>query len=137
MDINSLFLSIFGLMFLYGTYVYYTQPIPQVMNSVTPWGEQVGRSKQIQSKTGDASMFIEKNRRNATKNGGFGPNNMQAVIDYFFISRICICPLEVAAIKCCCGAADGGEVVTGDMVYDGGNADESGFNFDGGNAELL
>lgn len=136
MDINSIFLTIFGIAFLYGTYIYWSQPLPLVMSSVTPWGEQVGRSKQIQSKTGDASMFIEKNRRNATKNGGFGPNNMQAVIDYFFISRVCICP-PAPDFVCCCGAADGGDANVGDMVYDGGNADEGGFNFDGGNADLI
>jgi len=91
MDINKAFISLFGILFLYGTYTFYTKPIsiPQKMNAITPWGEQVGRSKQIQSKTGDASMFIEKNRRNATKNGGYGLNNMPAAIDYHFITRVC------------------------------------------------
>jgi len=106
-----------------------TIPQPPTVNSVTPWSEQVGRSKQIQSKTGDASLFIQKSRRNATKNGGVGKNFMEATIDYHFISRVCICPIKSL---CCCGAADGGNATTGDIVYDGGNAGLSGFDFDGG-----
>ena len=91
MDINKAFISLFGIAVLYGTYTYWTTPIQIIpkMNALTPWGEQVGRSKNIQSKTGDASMFIEKSRRTATKNGGFGPNNMPAAIDYYFITRVC------------------------------------------------
>jgi len=134
MDINSLFIGVFGLVFLYGTYIYWTQPVERVMSSVTPWGEQVGRSKQIQSKTGDASMFIQKSRRNATKNGGFARNFMEAAIDFHFISRVCICPIKES---CCCGAADGGDANVGDVVYDGGNAYMGGFDFDGGNANLI
>ena len=135
MDINKAFISLFGILFLYGTYTYWKiskETIPK-MNGITPWGIQVGRSKQIQSKTGDASMFIEKNRRNATKNGGFGPNNMPAAIDYYFISRVCICP-PAPNFVCCCGSADGGDANVGNVVYDGGSADIGGFDFDGGNA---
>ena len=88
MDINKAFISLFGILFLYGTYQYWTIPQPLKINTITPWGIQVGRSKQIQSKTGDASLFIQKTRRNATQNGGVGPNYMEAIIDYNFISRI-------------------------------------------------
>jgi hypothetical protein len=134
MDINKAAISLLSILVIYGTYYYWTIPQPLKMNALTPWGEQVGRSKQIQSKTGDASLFIQKSRRNATKNGGYGRNFMEAAIDYHFISRVCICPIEVSSIKCCCGAADGGSATVGDTIYDGGNADIGGFNFDGGNA---
>ena len=132
MDINKAFISLFGILFLYGTYTYWKIPketIPK-MNGITPWGIQVGRSKQIQSKTGDASMFIEKNRRNATKNGGFGPNNMPAAIDYYFITRVC--PFTCL----CCDKVEGGgaDLNTG-LVYGGGGADVQGTcAIDGGNA---
>lgn len=131
--INSIAIGLFGLLFLYGTYKYWTTPSIPLINSKTPWGEQVGRSKQIQSKTGDASLFIQKSRRDATKNGGVGKNFMEATIDYHFISRVCICP-PAPDFVCCCGAADGGNATTGDTVYDGGNANIGGFDFDGGNA---
>ena len=132
MDINKAFISLFGILFLYGTYTFYTKPISIApkMNGVTPWGEQVGRSKQIQSKTGDASMFIEKNRRNATKNGGFGINNMPAAIDYHFITRVC-------PITClCCDKLDGGQAdLNTDTIYGGGGANVDGIcAIDGGNA---
>ena len=89
MDINKAAISLLSILVIYGTYSYWTIPQPPKMNALTPWGEQVGRSKNIQSKTGDASMFIEKNRRTATQNGGFGVNNMPAAIDYHFITRVC------------------------------------------------
>jgi len=134
MDLNLICIGLLTLPILYATYVYFTQPkfeIPKMPKSL--WGEQVGKSKQIQSKTGDASLFIQGTRRNATKNGGFGPNNMDGAIDYHMITRVCICPV---GLPCCCGAADGGSAMTGDAIYDGGNANMGGFNFDGGNANL-
>ena len=131
MDINKAAISLLSILVIYGTYHYWNIPQLPKMNAITPWGEQVGRSKQIQSKTGDASMFIEKRRRNAVKNGGFGLNNMPAAVDYYFISRVCVCP---PTSECCCGAADGGDANVGDVVYDGGNAYMGGFDFDGGNA---
>lgn len=133
MDINKIFIGLLGILFAYGTYFYWTIPQQPKLNALTPWGEQVGRSKSIQSKTGDASLFIQKSRRDATKNGGVGKNFMEATIDYHFISRVCICPI-VPEFVCCCGAADGGNANVGDMVYDGGNANIGGFDFDGGNA---
>ena len=89
MDINNAGISLLGILVIYGTYTYWTTPQPAKINALTPWGKQVGCSKQIQSKTGDASMFIEKNRLTATQNGGFGVNNMPAAIDYHFITRVC------------------------------------------------
>ena len=129
MDINKAFISLFGIMICYGTYKYWSISLPAVMSSVTPWGEQVGRSKQIQSKTGDASMFIEKRRRNATKNGGYGLNNMPAAIDYHFITRVC-------PISCLCCNPDGGSAdLNTDLVYGGGGAEIQGVcAIDGGNA---
>jgi hypothetical protein len=104
------------------------------------WGEQVGRSKTIQSKTGDASLFTQGARRRATKNGGFQKGFMSAAIDYYFISRICPCTeIPVPVCKCkCCDVIDGGEgsVEEQPSLFDGGEAgtDFSNCNVDGGNA---
>jgi len=133
MDLNLICIGVLTIPILYMVYVYFTQPtfeMPAMPKSL--WGEQVGKSKQIQSKTGDASLFIQSSRRNATKNGGFGPNNMGGAIDYHMITRVCICPINQV---CCCGAADGGSATNiGNTIYDGGDANMGGFNFDGGNA---
>jgi hypothetical protein len=104
------------------------------------WGEQVGRSKYIQSKTGDASLFTQGTRRRATKNGGFQKGFMTAAVDYFFISRLCPCTeIPVPDCKCkCCDIVDGGDaaaVIVQDSL-DGGGAgtDFSKCDIDGGNA---
>ena len=104
------------------------------------WGEQVGRSKHIQSKTGDASLFTQGARRRATKNGGFQKGFMTAAIDYYFISRVCPCteiPVPICNCKCC-DVIDGGEGVVEELpsLFDGGEAgtDFTNCNVDGGNA---
>jgi len=102
------------------------------------WGEQVGRSKHIQSKTGDASLFTQGTRRTATKNGGFQRGFMSAAIDYFFISRIC--PITNIPIVICpckrCDVMDGGNGAARllDDFLDGGGAGTnfSDCNMDGG-----
>jgi hypothetical protein len=66
MDLNT-----FGLLFLgsivgYGTYQYWKSGIAAVPKTLkTPWGQQVGRTRPIQSKNGDASMATEARRRRA------------------------------------------------------------------------
>ena len=127
MDLNTVCIGLLFLPLLYGLYIYYTQPswiIPAMPKAL--WGEQVGRSKHIQSKTGDASLFTQGARRRATKNGGFQRGFMSAAIDYFFISRICPCTkIPVVDCKCkCCDVIDGGEGagrILSDL-FDGGNA---------------
>lgn len=127
MDINTIFIGLLILPILYGVYIYYTQPqwmIPQMPKAL--WGEQVGRSKLIQSKTGDASLFIEKSRRVANRTGGFQKGFMSAAIDYFFISSLCPCTkIPVEKCKCkCCDVIDGGAGAPYiySEFYDGGGA---------------
>jgi len=137
MDLNLICIGLLCIPILYGFYTYYT--FSEFVKPVLPvslWGEQVGRSKLIQSKTGDASLFIEKNRRNVTKNGGFGPNNMTGAIDYFCITRSCPCPIFQPCSCVCCEDTDGGnstDILHG--IYDGGGAktEFSNCNIDGGN----
>ena len=57
-------------MFVYAGYVAWTSPIPVVFNPVRNGflvAQDVGKSKQIQSKTGDTSLHIEKLRRQTIK----------------------------------------------------------------------
>jgi hypothetical protein len=87
MDLNTVSIGLLFLPIIYGVYVYYTQPssiVPAMPRSL--WGEQVGRTKHIQSKTGDASLFTQGTRRISTKNGGFQKGFMTAAVDYFFIT---------------------------------------------------
>jgi hypothetical protein len=141
MDLNTLSIGLLFLPILYGVYLYYTQPswvVPAMPKSL--WGEQVGRSKHIQSKTGDASLFTQGARRRATKNGGFQRGFMTAAVDYYFISRVCPCTeIPVPICKCkCCDIVDGGEGVVEELpsLFDGGEAgtDFTNCNVDGGNA---
>jgi hypothetical protein len=130
MDLNTICIGLLILPILYTFYIYYNHR--EITNPALPkalWSEQVGRSKLIQSKTGDASMFIQNSRRTATKNGGFQKGFMSAAIDYFFISRICPCTkIPIVSCKCkCCEDIDGGygNTLFSDL-YDGGGA-QTGF----------
>ena len=136
MDLNTILIGLLCLPILYGVYIYFTQPVfelPTIPKSL--WGEQVGKSKLIQSKTGDASLFIQGTRRNATKNGGFGPKNMDGAIDYCMTTRICPCPVYAPCTCKCYDDLDGGSAVAGLYgSYDGGGArtEYSECNIDGG-----
>ena len=73
MDLNTIFLSIFGLMFIYAGYTAWTTPTPVAFNPVRSGllvAQDTGKSKQIQSKTGDASLTIELIRRRAIQGHG-------------------------------------------------------------------
>jgi hypothetical protein len=73
MDLNTIFLSLFGIMFVYAGYSAWTTPIPITFNPIRNGllvAQDVGKSKQIQSKTGDASLYVEKLRRQTIKSVG-------------------------------------------------------------------
>jgi hypothetical protein len=73
MDLNTIFLSLFGLMFIYAGYTAWTTPTPATFNPVRSGllvAQDTGKSKQIQSKTGDASLSIERVRRRAIQTHG-------------------------------------------------------------------
>jgi hypothetical protein len=64
MDLNTFGLLFLGSLGLYGTYHYRKEDIAALPKTLkTPWGEQVGKTRPIQSKTGDASMATEARRR--------------------------------------------------------------------------
>ena len=73
MGLNTIFLSLFGIMFVYAGYIAWTAPIPVTFNPVRNGflvAQDVGKSKQIVSKTGDASLYVEKLRRGTIKSVG-------------------------------------------------------------------
>jgi hypothetical protein len=68
MDLNTICIAFMGSIVLYAAYQFWKDKPSR--NLVTPWGEQVGRTKQIQSKNGDASMATERARRRAIQSAG-------------------------------------------------------------------
>ena len=125
MDLNTLALSFLGCVVLYGAYLYWQSTLKEIPKTlVTPWGQQVGRSKLIQSKTGDASMSTERNRRRAIqaasrlnpasiKESRTTTGSATGAIETFFLSAICpplpCLPIEIPVVQC-------------DFVFDGGYA---------------
>jgi hypothetical protein len=98
MDLNTVAISFLGCVALYGAYFYWKSTLKEVPKTlVTPWGQQVGRSKPIQSKTGDASMATERHRRRVIQGASqLNPENIKesrtttgsvtGAIETFFLS---------------------------------------------------
>ena len=64
MDLNTGALLFMGSILVYAVYeTWKIQPNTVPKTLITPWGEQVGRTRPIQSKTGDASLATERTRR--------------------------------------------------------------------------
>jgi hypothetical protein len=134
MDLNTVFLSLFGLMFLYAGYVAWTSPIPVTFNPIRNGllvAQETGKTKQIVSKTGDASMQVELNRRRVIQTNGkltnkFNANlgSLSGAIETYLITGICKYQTFLEDI-----IFDGGEVndelcqIPGDTIYDAGGAD--------------
>lgn len=88
-------------MFVYASYISWTSPIPVTFNPIRNGllvAQETGKSKQIVSKTGDASMHIEKIRRQTIKSiGSANPLSLKetsyqtgsstGAIETFFIGR--------------------------------------------------
>jgi hypothetical protein len=79
MDLNTISLVALSALLLYGVYVQYKIiPSNTPKTLITPWGEQVGRTRPIQSKTGDASMATERVRRKTIlKTGQLNPEKIK------------------------------------------------------------
>ena len=133
MDINTIL--VIGITSLIG-YLIYKSLIPTQSFNPQRFGllvaQDTGKTKYIQSKTGDASLNIEKVRRTAIQNGGKGKvkesrtqfGSATGALEVFFISRICKCicpPSEI--IYDGGGAYDEYCPIHGSEMYDAGNAD--------------
>jgi hypothetical protein len=142
MDLNTVSICILSIPIIYLIYLYLSLPkefVPEKPKFL--WGEQVGKSKVIQSKTGDASMSTELTRRRAIQQAGrldrskiketrTSSGTTTGAIETFFISSICP-PLPFISITNFfdagiswsefCNVLDG----NGSIVYDGGSVSVS------------
>ncbi len=140
MNINIIFLSLLGLFIGYNVINYYlTSKDPyEIPTGVLPVPLQEGKSKLYVSKTGDASMRTESNRRRAIigSNSGsvkkFGyKDSTNGSLETFFLSSIW--PTLPSAVPLCTSVFEGGNaesdfcyVLDGNGEYvlvDGGYAD--------------
>ena len=106
-SLNVFFIGLLSIPILYLAYLYFTLPAPDI--PVKPralWGEQVGRTRSIQSKTGDASMATELSRRRAIIQSGrlqksklkesqTSTGTSTGAYETFFLTAICplLCPV--------------------------------------------
>lgn len=101
MDLNTISVGLLSMPLLYLLYLYFTLPVTLVPEKPRfLWGEQVGKSKFIQSKNGDASMATEMTRRRAIQMvGQQSPSKIKetrtssgsgtGAIESFFLTAIC------------------------------------------------
>ncbi len=135
MYLNLIGLSIVGIIFAYLGY-YAWKPLPIDINPVR-YGllvaQDTGKTKQIVSKTGDASMQVELKRRRAIQTIGIVAHKFKAnfgsvsgAIETYMISGICPCNKicnDPDIIFDGGGATDELCPIHGDAVYDAGKAD--------------
>jgi hypothetical protein len=126
MDLNTISLGLLSLPILYLVYLYFTLPATVVLQKPQfLWGEQVGRTRSIQSKNGDASMATEMTRRrtihvhgkqnpSAIKERTHGKGSGTGAIETFFLTSICP-PVCLKIIKKICEPYD--------VIFDGGYID--------------
>ena len=119
MDFNILGISFLGILGLYVGYTGYQKQKEINYKPVSPWYQQEGRTRDLQSMQGDASQYIEKRRRQTIQQAGrLQPYKIKetktqlgsttGALETFMISGIC--PKLI-----CCPA---------DIIYDGGNAQD-------------
>jgi hypothetical protein len=101
MDLNTIAVGVLTILFTYGVYYAWKETRPVVQKTlVTPWGEQVGRTRPIQSKTGDASMATERTRRKTIftssrmypekiKESRTTTGSVTGAIETFFLTGMC------------------------------------------------
>jgi hypothetical protein len=101
MDLNTVALLFMGSAVLYATYQYWKADVAAIPKTLkTPWGEQVGRTRPIQSKNGDASMATELSRRRVIQEASSSTpyklkesrtttGSATGVIETFLLTSIC------------------------------------------------
>jgi hypothetical protein len=103
MDLNSVFLWMFGILGIYVVYTALTIPKSAKRPNGLPPPQQFGKTRQIQSKTGDASMKTELIRRQAIYASGQDPYHTTketttrkgtgtGALETFLITSLCPCP---------------------------------------------
>lgn len=138
MDLNTIALGVMGILFTYGLYYAWKETRPVVQKTlITPWGEQVGRTRPIQSKTGDASMATEQTRRKTIftssrmypekiKESRTSTGTTTGAIETFGITGLCPAVLIDLVLQGDESESNNCVILDGDnregLVYDGGNA---------------
>ncbi len=135
MDLNTIAVGVLTILFTYGVYYAWKETRPVVQKTlITPWGEQVGRTRPIQSKTGDASMATERTRRKTIftssrmypekiKESRTTTGSVTGAIETFFLTGMCP-PVLIDLILQGDGVSDENCLVldgtSGTNVYDAG-----------------
>jgi hypothetical protein len=138
MDLNTIAIGVLGVLFTYGFYYAWKSSQPVVQKTlITPWGEQVGRTRAIQSKTGDASMATERTRRKTiftanrmypekVKESRTTTGSVTGAIETFFLTGMCPPVLIDLILQGDQSEQDNCIILDGEpgdgIVYDGGNA---------------
>lgn len=150
MDLNTISLTLFGVLLLYGAYtcwLNYPKVIPQTQ-PITPWGQQVGRTRPIQSKNGDASMMTELNRRRAIQGIGCkepkkiresrtSSGSSTGAMESFFLTAICPVSSVPLVAEVCYDIFDGGYADGPDNCYIFDGNEEDAIVYDGGNPDTI
>jgi hypothetical protein len=117
MDFNIVGISLLTLLGFYISYKGYNTYTEITKKPISPWNNQEGRTRDLQSLRGDASQYIELRRRQTIQQSGrLKPSKIKetktqlgsttGALETFMLSAIC--PKLVYCIK-------------NDIVYDGGN----------------
>ena len=145
MNLNVICIGLMSLILAYAFYSIPAAPVkPSLPFMLAP--QQVGRTKHIQSKSGDASMFTEKSRRRAIIHAMAGKRNTiketrvstgstNGSLETFFLTSIVNNPISDVVEKICYSIFDAGGVESEYCyVVDGENGEEE---YDAGNANTL
>lgn len=143
MDLNTIGIGVIGLIIAYAFYTMRSEhKKPDLPSILVP--QQVGKTKHIQSKSGDASMATERTRRRAIIYGMSGQRDRikesrvstgstNGSLEAFFLTAIAD-PRKIPEIveKICYSIFDAGGIDSeycyvidgdGEEIYDAGNAD--------------
>jgi hypothetical protein len=116
MDFNIIGLSFLGILGLFVGYTGYQKQKEISYKPISPWYQQEGRTRDLQSIQGDASQYIEKRRRQTIQQSGrLKPYKIRetktqlgsstGAIETFMLTATC------PKLICC----------PKDIIYDGGN----------------
>ena len=144
-NINTILLGLLSLFIGYNVVSYYLTPSDpyQVPTGALPVPIQVGKTRSIVSKNGDASMAIELARRRAiigSNSCAIHPKfsyqgSTNGSLETFFISGLCPTFVKEGVQKICTSIFDGGDANaeycyildgnggSGELLVDGGDAD--------------
>lgn len=143
LNINTLFIAALALFIGYNIFNYYITPYDpyQIPTGALPVPMQVGKSRPIVSKTGDASMATEYTRRRAiigSNSCAVHPkfsykDSTNGSLETFFLSSMCPTFIKDTVQKVCTSVFDGGNAQTevcyvldgngNTILVDGGYAD--------------